>query len=60
MQPVDGLGPGSDQVLAPLGQQVRHRRLVLDTDRPQPDSIASGDRHRDGIVGVAPTAVPDR
>jgi hypothetical protein len=35
MQPVDGLGAHSDQVLAALGQQVQHRRLVLDTDLPQ-------------------------
>jgi hypothetical protein len=35
VEPVDGLGAGGDQVLAPLGQQVQHHRLVLDTDLPQ-------------------------
>jgi hypothetical protein len=35
VQPVDGLGAGGDQILATLGQQVQHHRLVLDTDLPQ-------------------------
>jgi hypothetical protein len=34
MEPVDGLGAGGDQVLAALGEQVQHRRLVLDADLP--------------------------
>jgi hypothetical protein len=34
VQPVDGLSTGGDQVLAPLGQQMQHHRLVLDTHRP--------------------------
>jgi hypothetical protein len=32
VQPVDGLGPHADQVLAPLGQQVQHHRQVLDAE----------------------------
>ena len=35
MEPVDGLGAGGHQVLAALGQQVQHHRLVLDPDRAQ-------------------------
>jgi hypothetical protein len=59
VQPVDGLGPGGDQVLAALGQQVKDRRLVLHANLPQPDSVAGGDGHRDGVVGVALAAVPN-
>ena len=35
VEPVDGLGAGGDQVLAPLGQQMQDRCLVLDLDLPQ-------------------------
>jgi hypothetical protein len=59
VEPVDGLGAGSDQVLAPLGQQMQHHRLVLDADMSQGRDTAGGDRHRDGVVGVALAAVPD-
>src|SRR4029453_8333855 len=34
VEPVDGLGAGGDQVLAALGQQVQHHRLVLHPDLP--------------------------
>jgi hypothetical protein len=60
VQPVDGLGARGDQVLAALGQQVQHHRLVLHANLPQSDSVAGGDCHRDGIVGVALAAVADR
>jgi hypothetical protein len=60
VQPVDGLGAGGHQVLAPLGQQVQHRRLVLHFVLPQPSSIAGGDRDRDRVVSVALAAVADR
>ena len=60
VQPVDGLGGGGHQVLAALGQQVQHHRLVLHANLPQPDSVAGGDCHRDGVVGVALAAVADR
>jgi hypothetical protein len=33
------------QVLAPLGQQMQHRRLVLDPDLPQGGRVVGGDRH---------------
>jgi hypothetical protein len=59
MQPVDGLGAGGDQVLAPLGQQVQHHRLILHPDLPQPSRIAGGDGHRDGVVSIALAAVPN-
>jgi hypothetical protein len=59
VQPVDGLGAGGDQVLAPLGQQVQHHRLVLDPDLAQLRGVAGGDRHRDRITGVALAAMPD-
>jgi hypothetical protein len=45
VQPVDGLSAGGDQVLAPLGQQVQHHRLVLDTDLPQGRDAAGSDCH---------------
>jgi hypothetical protein len=45
VQPVDGLGAGGHQVLAVLGQQVQHRRLVFDTNLAQTRSIVGGDRH---------------
>jgi hypothetical protein len=60
VEPVDGLGAGGDQVLAALGQQVQHGRLVLHFDLPQPSSIAGGDRDRDRITRVALATVPDR
>jgi hypothetical protein len=60
MQPVDGLGAGSHQVLAPLGQQVQHHCLVLDADLPQGGDVAGRDRHRDRVVGVALAAMADR
>jgi hypothetical protein len=60
VEPVDGLGPGGDQVLAALGQQVKHHRLVLHADLPQPDSVAGGDGHRDRVVAVALAAVANR
>jgi hypothetical protein len=60
VQPVEGLGPGGHQILAPLGQQVQHHRLVLDADLPQPDNVAGGDGYRDRVVGVALAAVADR
>jgi hypothetical protein len=59
VQPVDGLGAGGDQVLAPLGQQVQPRRLVLDADLPQGRGAAGGDGHRDRVVGVALAAMTD-
>jgi hypothetical protein len=34
VQPVDGLGTHPPQVLAPLGQQVQHRRLILNAHLP--------------------------
>jgi hypothetical protein len=34
MEPVDCLGAGGHQVLAPLGQQVQHHRLVLHANLP--------------------------
>jgi hypothetical protein len=48
------------QVLASLGQQVQHHRLVLHADLPQGQDAAGGDRDRDRISGVAPAAVADR
>jgi hypothetical protein len=59
MQPVDGLGARGHQVLAALGQQVQHRRLVLHADLPQLRDAAGGDGHRDRIAMVALAAVPD-
>jgi hypothetical protein len=59
MEPVDGLGAGGDQVLAALGQQVQHHRLVLHADLPQLGGAAGGDRHRDRIIGIALAALPD-
>jgi hypothetical protein len=57
---VDGLGAGGDQVLTPLGQQVQHYCLVLDTDPAQLRDALRGDRHRDRVVWVARAAMPDR
>ena len=34
VQTVDGLGSCGDQVLAPLGQQLQHHRLILDAGLP--------------------------
>jgi hypothetical protein len=59
VQPVDGLGARGDQVLAPLGQQMQHHRLVLHADLPQRGGTTGGDRHRDRIIGVALAAVPN-
>jgi hypothetical protein len=60
VEPVDGLSAGGDQILAPLGQQVQYRRLVLNPDLPQPGSVAGGNRDRDRVVGVALAAMADR
>jgi hypothetical protein len=57
VQPVDGLGAHGHQVLTPVGQQVQHHRLVLDTDRSQLGSAAGGDGDRDRVVGVALAAM---
>jgi hypothetical protein len=53
-------GAGGDQVLAPLGQQVQHHRLVLDADLSQGRDTAGGDGYGDCVVGVALAAVPGR
>jgi hypothetical protein len=34
VQPIDGLGPHPDQILATVGQQGQHHRVVLDADQP--------------------------
>jgi hypothetical protein len=60
VQPVDGLGARGHQVLTPLGQQVQHRRLVLDPDRPQGGDVAGGDGDRDRVGRVALATVADR
>jgi len=60
VQPVDGLGARGDQVLAALGQQVQHHRLVLDADLSQSSDALGGDRDRDRVVRVALAAVADR
>ena len=46
MQPVDRLGAHAHQVLAAIGQQLHHHRVVLDHDLPQPRSAARGNRDR--------------
>jgi hypothetical protein len=48
------------KVLAPLGQQMQHHRLVLDANLAQTRSIAGGDGHRDRVVSIALAAMPDR
>jgi hypothetical protein len=45
VEPVDGLGADGHQVLAPLGQQVQHHRLILDADLPQGGRAAGRDRN---------------
>jgi hypothetical protein len=60
VQSVDGLGAGGDQVLAALGQQVQHYRLILHPDLPQLWGAAGGDRDRDRVVSIAVAAVADR
>jgi hypothetical protein len=60
VEPVDGLGAHGDQVLAAVGQQVQHDRVVLDADLPQPRRTLGGDRDRDRIVGVGLAAVAGR
>jgi hypothetical protein len=39
VQPVDGLGADRDQVLAPLGEQAQHHRLILHANLPQPTAL---------------------
>jgi hypothetical protein len=60
VEPVDGLGADAHQVLAAVGQQVQHHRVVLDADLPHPGRAASGDRDRDRVGGVGLAAVPGR
>jgi aminoglycoside phosphotransferase (APT) family kinase protein len=60
VQPVDGLGAHAHQILAAVGQQVQHHRLVLDADLAQLWSAAGGDRHRDRVVRVALAAMAGR
>jgi hypothetical protein len=60
VQAVDGLGAGGDQVLARLGQQVQHHRLVLDPHLSQLRGALGGDRHRDRVGSIALAAVADR
>jgi hypothetical protein len=43
VEPVDGLGADGHQVLAPLGQQVQHHRLILDADLPEGGRAAGRD-----------------
>ena len=60
MEPIQGPGALTDQVVAAVREQPQHGRVVLEADLAELSGPMGGHRHRDGVVGVALAAVAGR
>jgi hypothetical protein len=57
MQPVEGLGAGTDQVVALVRQQPQHSEVILGADLVQAAGMQRGVANGDRIAGVGLAAV---
>jgi hypothetical protein len=57
VQPVQDLGAGGDQVIAPVRQQPQHHGVVLDVDLAQALAAKGGQGDRDRVTGIVFAAV---
>jgi hypothetical protein len=60
MEPVEGPGALTDQVVAAVRQQPQDGRVVLEADLAKARGPKGGHRHRDRVVGIALAAVAGR
>jgi hypothetical protein len=60
MEPVEGPGALTDQVVAAVRQQPQHGRVVVEADLAKAPGPKGGHGDRDGVVGVALAAVAGR
>ena len=60
MEPVEGPGALTHQVIAAVRQQPQDAGVVLDADLAKPPGPKGGHGDRDGVVGVALAAVAGR